>query len=207
MAAQVDPLPAAERLSAWSSTPLADAGDAELVEAIAHRGDDALAEIYRRHASHVAWVADAVLRNRASAEDVAQEVFVRLWCNPQKFDPGRGSLRTYLATMAHARAVDLFRAERSRCRRQDRHLDTVAPAAGVDDHAVASSIGAALRAGVAALPLGERDAVTLAYFSAYTYRQVATILEVPEGTVKSRIRSGLRRLRPVALSQAVVHPS
>lgn len=207
MGAQVGPLPAAERLSPRGSIPLADAADAELVEAIAHRCDDALAEIYRRHASRVASVAHGVLHDRAAAEDVAQEVFIRLWCNPQRFDPARGSLRTYLATMAHARAVDLFRAERSRCRRQDRHFDTVEPAVGVDDHAVASSIGAALRAGVGALPVGERDAVTLAYFSAYTYRQVATILELPEGTVKSRIRSGLRRLRPVALSQAVVHPN
>lgn len=185
-------------------TSPSDLGDAELVEAIARRREDALAETYRRHAPRVAAVAVAVLGNRASGDDVTQEVFLRLWRDPHKYDPVRGSLRAYLLTMAHGRAVDLLRAERSRSERQDRHYHTVPPVAGaVDDGALESSVAAALRTGVAGLPADERDALTLAYFGGYTYRQVATILERPEGTVKSQIRRGLRRLRTVAMTHAV----
>jgi RNA polymerase sigma-70 factor, ECF subfamily len=175
---------------------LQDMSDAALVVAIGRWRQDALAEAYRRHAGAVFALARRVLVDRAGAEEVIQEVFLRLWNAPDKFDPARGTLRSYLLAQAHGRAVDLLRSETSRKRREDREARKTAES-GYDlehevwDLAVAERVQSAL----ALLPVEERRAIELAYFGGHTYREVAELLGNPEGTVKSRIRSGLRRLR------------
>lgn len=173
-----------------------DASDAALVVAIGRWQQAALAEAYRRHGGAVFALARRLLGERAHAEEVVQEVFLRLWNAPERFDPGRGSLRSYLLAQAHGRAIDLLRAERARRLREDRDARATA-GAGYDlerevmDLAVAEHVKAALDG----LPTGERRAIELAYFGGHSYREVAVLLDEPEGTVKSRIRSGLRRLR------------
>jgi RNA polymerase sigma-70 factor, ECF subfamily len=170
------------------------ASDASLVVAVGRWQEEALAEIYRRHAGAVFGLAKRLLFESALAEDVAQEVFVRLWHEPERFDPKRGSLRTFLLTMAHGRAVDLLRSELSR-RGRDERARLVAEASydlgqEVSDMATAERV----RQAVARLPGAERTAIELAYFGGHTYREVAAMQNEPEGTVKSRIRSGLRRM-------------
>ena len=173
-----------------------DAGDAALVVAIGRYREDALAEAYRRHGGAVYALARRVLGDDARAEEVVQEVFLRLWHHPDRFDPDRGSLRSYLLAGAHGRAVDLLRSEVSRRRREEDDARRTATA-GYDverevwDLALADHVKAAL----AALPIEERRAIELAYFDGYSYRDVAAKLSQPEGTVKSRIRNGLRRLQ------------
>jgi RNA polymerase sigma-70 factor (ECF subfamily) len=174
----------------------AELSDAALVVAIGRFQQAALAEAYRRHAGAVFGLSKRLLNDQARAEEIVQEVFLRLWNQPDRFDPDRGSLRSYLLAHAHGRAVDLLRADSARRAREERDAQHAATA-GYDlerevwDLALASHVRQAMHQ----LHPGERAAIELAYFGGRTYREVADELGEAEGTVKSRIRSGLKRLR------------
>ncbi|HEX4126152.1 MAG TPA: sigma-70 family RNA polymerase sigma factor [Acidimicrobiales bacterium] len=173
-----------------------EVSDAQLVTSIARYSEVALAEAYRRHGGAVFGLAKRVLANPTDAEDVAQEVFLRLWNQPDRFDPARGSLRSFLLAQAHGRAVDAVRSSSSRRAREARDALRTAESPydmqrEVWDMAVADQVSNAM----GDLPEEERRAIELAYFDGHTYREVAQLLEQPEGTVKSRIRNGMRRMR------------
>ena len=175
---------------------LRDTSDGALAVAIGRWREDALAEAFRRHAGAVYGLALRVLGDRTAAEEVVQEVFLRLWNAPDRYDPERGSMRAFLLAQSHGRAVDQLRADSSRRRREQR--DAARSAAGGYDleHEVMDlTVAEHLKDAVSALPADERRAIELAYFGGHTYREVAVLLDQPEGTVKSRIRSGLTRLR------------
>ncbi|HYX45167.1 MAG TPA: sigma-70 family RNA polymerase sigma factor [Acidimicrobiales bacterium] len=175
---------------------LRDASDAALVVAIGRWRQDALAEAYRRHAGAAFALARRLLGDRELAEEVLQEVFLRLWNAPERFDPERGSLRSYLLAQTHGRSVDLLRSETSRRRREEREARATAEhGVDIEREVIDLMVGDHVKEVVAELPADERRAIELAYFGGHTYRQVAVLLDEPEGTVKSRIRSGLRRMR------------
>ncbi|MGI8685451.1 MAG: RNA polymerase sigma factor [Acidimicrobiales bacterium] len=175
---------------------LQDTSDSGLVMAIARYREDALAEAYRRHAGAVFALARRVLADLTTAEEVVQEVFLRLWTQPDKFDPDRGSLRSYLLAQTHGRSVDLLRSDTSRRRREEREARQTAEAGYDLEHEVWDlTVADKVKEVVAELPTAERRAIELAYFGGHTYREVATLLGEPEGTVKSRIRAGLQRMR------------
>jgi RNA polymerase sigma-70 factor (ECF subfamily) len=175
---------------------LQDASDAALVMAITRWREEALAEVYRRHAGAAFALARRVLGDKERAEEVLQEVFLRLWHQPDRFDPERGSLRSYLLAQTHGRAVDLLRSETSRRRREEREArQTAESAPDIEREVVDLTVAERVKGVVATLPVEERRAIELAYFGGHTYREVAILLQAPEGTVKSRIRSGLRRMR------------
>jgi RNA polymerase sigma-70 factor, ECF subfamily len=190
------PPPPAPKKPTMTIEQLREASDAALVVSIGRYHEDALAEVYRRHAGAVFALARRLLADRTLAEEVVQEVFLRLWNDPDRFDPDRGSLRSYLLAQCHGRSVDLIRSESSRRRREEKEL-TLAAEAGYDlehevwDMAVADRVKATLQS----LPEVEREAILLAYFGGHTYKEVADLLGAPEGTVKSRIRAGLKRMR------------
>jgi RNA polymerase sigma-70 factor (ECF subfamily) len=169
--------------------------DSELVELIGDSSSEALAEAYRRHSGPVYGLALRLVREQAKAEDVTQEVFLRLWNRPEAFDPDRGSLRSYLLSHAHGRSIDLIRSEGARRNREERE-GRKAPVAGpsLEEEVMDMARAEQLRDALATLSDNERSAIELAYFGGYTYREVAEILGEPEGTVKSRIRIGLKRL-------------
>ena len=187
-----------------TSMPAADAShgrldeldDAALVVEVIGRRPEAVEILWRRHGSAVLGVAHRVTGTAATAEEVLQEVFLRLWRAPDRFDPTRGALRSFLLMEANGRAVDAVRSDvarrglETRTRSSDRtEADPVA--AEVWDAAMADH----LRGALDSLPEGEREAIELAYYGHHPYKEVAVILGVPEGTVKSRIRSGLSRMR------------
>jgi len=175
---------------------LQEASDAALVLAIARYHEEALAEAYRRHGGAVFALARRLLAEGALAEEVTQEVFLRLWSKPDRFDPERGSLRSYLLAQSHGRAVDLLRAETSRRRREEREARQTAEAGyDIEREVLDLAVGEHIKEVLDKLPSEEREAIELAYFGGFSYRQVAARLDQPEGTVKSRIRSGLRRMR------------
>jgi RNA polymerase sigma-70 factor (ECF subfamily) len=175
---------------------LRDCSDAVLVVAIGRYRQDALAEAYRRHAGAVFALARRLLIDATLAEEVVQEVFLRIWNQPDKFDPERGTLRSYLLAQCHGRSVDLLRSETSRRRREE--LDarrTAEDGYDLEHEVVDLSVAERVKEALATLPEIEREAIALAYFGGHTYREVADLLDQPEGTVKSRIRTGLKRLR------------
>jgi RNA polymerase sigma-70 factor (ECF subfamily) len=183
---------------------LADTDDVGLVIAVARYNPDALAEAYRRHAGAVFALSQRMLWERGVAEEMVQEVFLRLWEQPERFDRLRGSLRSFLLMDTHARCVDRLRSD---ARRRDRE-EKSARAARVAEYDVSLeawdlSVGEQVREAMTALSDGEREAIELAYFGGHTYREVARILDQPEGTVKSRIRTGLTRLRQQLLDRGI----
>lgn len=175
---------------------LRDTSDAALVVAIGRWREDALAEVYRRHGGAAFALARRLLNDRELGEEILQEVFLRLWNTPERFDPERGSLRSFLLAQIHGRSVDLLRSETSRRRREERQArESTDFGDDIERQVIDLTVSEKVKEVVAGLPPDERQAIELAYFGGHTYRQVAVMLEAPEGTVKSRIRSGLRRLR------------
>ena len=178
------------------SEDLTQCSDAVLVVAISRYRQDALAEAYRRHAGAVFALARRLLADAALAEEIVQEVFLRIWNSPERFDPERGTLRSYLLAQCHGRSVDLLRSETSRRRREERDARRTAEKGYDLEHEVVDlSVAERVKDALALLPDVEREAIALAYFGGHTYREVAEMLDQPEGTVKSRIRAGLKRLR------------
>jgi RNA polymerase sigma-70 factor (ECF subfamily) len=175
---------------------LESASDATLVVAIARWHEPALAEVYRRHGGAVQSLARRVLGAVDAAEDITQEVFIRLWEHPERFDSGRGSLRSFLLAVAHSRAIDFLRSQTARRAREQRDARTVASDGyDIERHAWDLHLSDQVKRAVGSLPESERNAIQLAYFGGHTYREVAGLLGEPEGTIKGRIRSGLGRLR------------
>src|SRR5436190_10979805 len=158
-------------------------------------GDEsALSEIYDQYSSFVFGLATRVTNDRRAAEDVTQEVFVGVWAKPAVFDPERGSLRSWLGTLAHRRAVDFVRREEASRRRAQREAELAALPPDIEELATALALAERVRVAVDELPSDQQDAIRLAYFGGKTYRQVAEVLGIPEGTAKSRLRMGLRRM-------------
>jgi RNA polymerase sigma-70 factor (ECF subfamily) len=170
--------------------------DTLLAQRLAAGDDHALAEIFDRLAPAVYGAAVRVLGDGSAAQDVVQDVFVELWRDPGRYDPGTASLRTFLTLRARHRAVDLVRSELRRVARQERQHRLAQPAAHPLPFELVAGAEAArvVRDAVALLPDNQRQVVELAYYRGLTCREVALAAGIPEGTAKSRLRLALAKL-------------
>jgi RNA polymerase sigma-70 factor (ECF subfamily) len=175
----------------------ASTDDLQLAARLAAGDPTALSEAYERHVGLVFGLARRVLGDEAMAEEITQEVFVFLWEHPAKFDPARGSMRSWLGMLAHRRSVDRVRTEERRARNEARLepvVEAAAAQAEVDDELSRTWLAGCVQKALDQLPAEQRDAVVLAFFGGRTYREVATELAIPEGTAKSRLRLALAKL-------------
>ena len=179
-----------------------------LVARMAGGDEHALGEVYDLYAEPIYALATAILRESADAEEVVAEVFQALWQNPNAYDPGRGSLGAYLTVMARSRALDRRRAQRRRSEAAARAAEAHAghpvalgePPIGPEQHLAAQESRSLLSSALGRLPSAQRDAIALAYFEGLTHREVADRLSEPLGTVKTRIRDGMSKLRDMLVS-------
>ncbi|MFF4341513.1 sigma-70 family RNA polymerase sigma factor [Kitasatospora sp. NPDC001540] len=161
------------------------------------RGDrEAYTGLYEELAPSVYGIALRVLRDSAQAEEVAQEALLEVWRSAPSYRPGRGSVTTWACTIAHRRAVDRVRSVRASCEREQRVVreETTRPEQ-VAEEVERSMEAARIRRALSALSAGQREALVLAYYCGYSQRRIADVLDLPLGTVKSRTRDGLLRLR------------
>jgi RNA polymerase sigma-70 factor, ECF subfamily len=170
---------------------------ADLVSLSARGEDDAFAELYDLTAARIHGVVLRVLRSTDHAAEVTQEVFVEVWRQAARYSPEKGSVVAWMTTMAHRRAVDRVRSVSSEAARDERYAAATADPpvddvwAGVEERLDAEMV----RKGLSSLTAIQREAITLAYFGGYSQSQVAQLLNLPLGTVKTRIRDGLIGLR------------
>ncbi|KAA3641944.1 MAG: RNA polymerase subunit sigma-24 [Armatimonadetes bacterium] len=171
--------------------------DQRLANAIIEGDKRALHDAYALHASYVHGVALGILKDPHLASDVTQEVFVRLWQRGERFDANRGSLRSYLQIDGHGRAIDLLRSRRSSASRErlDYQKMSSTHTAGTEELALTSITSDRVRDAMLNLPNDQRTPIAMAFFDGNSYRDVANVLGLPEGTIKSRIRLGMKRLQ------------
>jgi RNA polymerase sigma-70 factor (ECF subfamily) len=181
----------------------AASSDPDLVRSVAVGDHRALEEIHRRHGGAVFGLCRRVLVDEALAEEISQEVFLRLWTEPHRFDASRGTLRSFLQRQAHSRSIERVRSEEARRAREDRALRfDVRTVTDVEAEVVESLRSTVVREALGSLEPAERSAIVLAYYSGHSYREVAVLLDAPEGTVKSRIRSGMNKLADLLASHS-----
>jgi RNA polymerase sigma-70 factor (ECF subfamily) len=177
---------------------LRDLADEDLMQMV-RRGDaDAFAVLYQRHASSAYSLAYRMLGSRTPAEDVAQEAFLSAWRSGARYDRARGSVRTWLLGIVHNRAIDAMRRGRVRDfpRVDDENAAERLEAAERTDVEVARRQEAeAIRTAIETLPSEQSQVIELAYFGGFTHTEIAAMIEAPVGTVKGRMRLGLKRLR------------
>jgi len=178
-----------------------DLEDAALVELMAARDPRALETLYERHARIVFSFAFRIVGDPASAEEIVQEAFFRSWQQATRFAEGRGTFVTWLLSITHNLAIDEIRKRQRRPQRAD-SADPVLllanlndPGPSVEDSAVQGSWRDEIRTALEAIPPAQREPIELAYFSGLTQREIADHLGEPLGTIKTRMRLGMRKLR------------
>lgn len=188
----VEPIALRRRTGDVVEQPTAD----DLLDAVARGDEQAFGAIYDQLSASVHGLARRVVRDPVRAEEVAQEVFLQVWQTASRFDRTRGSARTWVMTLAHRRAVDVVRRDQSSSDREERYDWTGGPEFDVVDEEVTGRLEREqVRRCLETLTQLQKEAVTLAYYGGYTYVEVASMLEAPLPTTKTRMRDGLIRLR------------
>ncbi len=188
---------------------MSEPADLELLQRIQQGDEEALLVLHRRYAGLVYSVAYRVLSEQMAAEEVTQDTFLRLWHRAETFDPARGAFVPWLLTIARRQALDTLRRQQRDALRDpvflDDHPETWENVLPADE---AQSIAYhLLRDAAAALPNEQRQAIEMAYFWGMSHSQIAARLGLPLGTVKTRIRLGMEKLRAAWLGEDPAPPS
>jgi len=175
-----------------------DAEDAELLRAVARGDEAAFARVYDRYSPILLGLLLRILRSRAEAEDVLQEVCLQVWQQARSFDPARGRPFTWLVTLSRSRAIDRLRAVDSRERAAQRSAEDAPPDAApqgrADEDAIRAERAEAVRDALGELPEEQRQVLVLAYLEGMSQSEIAAAKNQPLGTVKTRTRAGLKKL-------------
>ncbi|HEY0814682.1 MAG TPA: sigma-70 family RNA polymerase sigma factor [Pseudonocardia sp.] len=179
-----------------------DPADEQAIQRVVAGDQRALGQLYDRWARPAFSLARRLCADDGLAEDVVQEVFLAFWRDPSRFDSSRGAFGSWLLTLVHHKAVDAVRRESAIRRRtvpaaEDGEEWSTAPGPGADQAALGAVVAGQVRDALGRLPAEQREALALAYYGGYTQREVATLTGVPLGTVKSRMFTGVQRLRSV----------
>jgi RNA polymerase sigma-70 factor, ECF subfamily len=174
--------------------------DIALMKRVVQKNDDALAELYDRHHRLVFSVAYHIVSDAALAEEVTQEAFFRVWTHAADYDPARGQVNTWLVSIARYGAIDVVRRHHTRPERDsvallDLQGEEEPRVEAAEERAAARFARSRVRAALARLPAEQRLVLALAYFHGMTQQEIAVILDQPLGTVKTRIRLGMQKLR------------
>jgi len=181
---------------AGGTVPLLSAADDQaLLARIADEDAGAFETLYARYSAAAYSVAMGLLRDAAQAQEVTQDVFLAIWRGARGFDPARGSARTWILSVAHHKSVDAVR--RSRRNPTVPLSETMTGGADVIEAAQARVDAGHVRRALEGLSIEQRAAIVLAYYGGYTQQEIAQRLGVPLGTIKTRMRDGLLRLRTV----------
>jgi RNA polymerase sigma factor (sigma-70 family) len=183
---------------------LGDARDRDLMRRIVRGEQDAFRRLFARYAPTAQALARRIVGQAFLAEEIVQEAFLSVWRNPVGYDPERGSVRAWLLSTVHNRAVDLVRREEAHRRRADDAMADPEPVDSDPAEQVVEEIGlpeerAAVRRAIEGLPADQRQVIELMYFGGLTQTKIATELSLPLGTVKSRTLLAMRRLRSALL--------
>jgi RNA polymerase sigma-70 factor (ECF subfamily) len=183
----------------WKGEPGDQESQAELGDLLTHvaRGDQAAFEqVYDEVSGPVYGLALRIVRDPAQSEEVAQEVLVDVWRTASRYEPGRGSAMSWVMMLAHRRAVDRVRSAQAAAEREQRAGREAGPAYDeVAENVQVNLEREQVRRCLSTLTETQRESITLAYYAGYTYREVGELLKVPLGTIKTRMRDGLIRLR------------
>lgn len=186
----------------------ASAADEALVLRVMHRDTAALEELYTRYARPIYSLAYRILGDSLASEDVAQEVFLKLWRHPSSYNPLRGALGPWLLSVAHNQAVDALRRRHSHHEQAlpDAQDIEVYPDGGTDpsDLAALSEASVVVRRALEQIPREQRRAIEMAFFEGKTHVEISRELDEPLGTAKTRIRLGMRKLRALLEKEGVV---
>lgn len=183
--------------------------DEELITLIASGEKDALEEFYNRHAPSVFSLARYMLRDHTRAEEVTQDIFLNLWLKASTYNPQRGKPKAWFMSIAHHRVIDQIRARK----RSDQASDNVShelldlhpsPLLGTEEQAHRNLTREHILTELATLPKEQREVIVLAYFEGYSQSEIASISSLPLGTVKTRIRLAMQKLRAVFKYREVV---
>lgn len=177
-----------------------DPSDAEILSRLAAGDHRAMKLLYGRYSRPAYSLARRICNDAGVAEDVVQEVFLAVWRQPSRYDPERGRFVTWLLALVHHRSVDAVRRRTSTRRRSVSLCDDeegwfASPGPGADEAAIGAVLAGQVRDALGRLPAEQREALTLSYFGGYTHYEIAEFAGVPVGTVKSRLFTGVRRLR------------
>jgi RNA polymerase sigma-70 factor (ECF subfamily) len=179
----------------------AELDDKSLLRLLAYKHSDALSALYDRYGSLVFSVALAIIKDRGSAEEIAQDVFLRVWENAALYDQNRATFRNWLTRITRNRAIDVLR--RNRVRPEHHAIDWAEPSyknRATDNNTPSHTVELQLqqervRTAIAQLPQEQGQALKLAYLQGYTHHEIAKQLDEPLGTIKTRIRLGMQKVR------------
>jgi RNA polymerase sigma-70 factor (ECF subfamily) len=177
------------------ATAAATTSDSDLVALLRDRPAAGIAALYDRYGRLIFSMALRVVQDRGAAEEITQDVFLRCWRSLDRYQPSQGSLASWLLSITHNRAIDELRSRRGKNTRREISEDALQPQAAIDPGFDEALLRGEIQQALASLPAAQRDVIELVFWSGLTRREIAERLNLPLGTVHTRLRLGMDKLR------------